>query len=1444
MLSTTALIAKHHPAQRTTAATTPPLPAITTGTARDPQDASEQDDTQEEATETAEDSNEVASSTEESDSPDLSEKLPTKNSKEEREKLQEEKQEEIVKVQEEIKEEEQESPSREKTQEEETSTSSDDGVPAPVSGIAAYEAKQAEPRQESRTGVVRSATVDDGNGRRTSSGPSAAVEELKFLEDLLLSDIQTALARLRETLEHTDVATLAKHGGVSDPSSKLHLLRLVSSLLSRLQVPEQVREAADDDNKTVDVAAQGLDASFARKRRPVRHTIGVSAEELARARKQLEESSVDLARLNDQVFSQRREPLLAASYNATNGERHVEEIRDKYTKDVINQRQSLRDKNKDPRGDTVGAYRAALVPPQIGYTDCPVAGVPLANETPSTHQPRRRGSVDSYQEKESDDEETARKANEEQNRVTKLAAVLRQRAELLSAGKCGTANGNRFSAKKSKIKRANTVDIPSYLKLQAESLGSYDNPCVLLRRPINVGDKVNPNSASLAVVPSFEPKTENDKKFLALISRNNETQPLNATPAFVKSFGYTKTMDMSSLTNENWNSRFSNIKTAFDKPSIATNDGDKLIPKSPQPAKRLPTTPQTSPQTVNNKKTIGAAHNGFPFANPNASKSDAGFRHAPSSLFRKIEKPQSSKSPSSCHWQRDNNVQSSGITLREKAKIMFDRDSNPQFQPGASKFHASEHSQKSTFPRPPWIEHERNEGKSGNMVTENGRLDYRLFCKQFAPFIGKGNVTTDHAKPQNIEESRKRDKQQPVARCKDFAPSNERLGIVDGKISFRMFPEKRPQQQVQQYRPSEPHREEPIRDKFDPRSEKDIFVPSVMRNDKNSAILVDATLKGSSSVAIQTGVNSDDHLEEARVFRVAPRAPRGPPSTYNNASVQTQNEPEAEPWMVSRYEDNPTSSSSHHPAEDPRHFVLDHNQNYHTVVSNVAPQSEISPLLDKNACNLVRDSSTCASNPMENVSSRATCGYHSPEQSKQIFQATPQYENYVPPKPPSDDRSQMYASYVPYVESIKSEDRVLDMSEIDRGDLSRPSDDVLPSERHIQNQDISADAGVVTRYTCAIATVASTDIPEARSEPTTAPESEASSSSSPSHLWPRPSVEVTTTEDEVRRHNMLQQSLVRRLQNERTMLNEYRPPIPVQSDNLNQPSNFNRSKVFNQPRNFNQPSNFNQPPKFQPPVAPKRLEAPRKLEPPKIVEPIRKVKPPAVIGLLSVAPSSGFSATNRVTALREQYEQPSDQTKSPVHKERSPIPNGVSSSMDSSDEYLVNCVNKPSRSIVLSKSESWHQLALSGSQQSSSRALHGGLPPPYHPSSSHLLKPPKPKSPSSFKMKKQYEASSSSDSVKRMEDKIRRYFDNPTAGDSAVDARDSKNRRFSSRDSAKRSLIGLSRSRTLPGVCDERLRLTIPASPQIPAGNLNTAEVEKVFDDIFEEATKADDHRF
>nr|XP_031844632.1 uncharacterized protein LOC116432217 [Nomia melanderi]XP_031844633.1 uncharacterized protein LOC116432217 [Nomia melanderi] len=1140
-------------------------------------------------------------------------------------------------------------------------------------------------------------------------------KDLKFLEDLLLSDIQTALSRLRETLERIDVAALARNGAASDPSSKLHLLKLVSSLLSRLQVTEEPTEKP----------AVLPSTSLSRRRRGTRHTIGVSAEELAKARKWLEEERTGCSYVEDAPSKDKEQA------NEASLEKKPEEVRDKCVKDAINQRQVLEDKNKEIRE----SYKVA-----------------------QPEDAKQSEGMIQYNYPES--ESAASNESDDRSRVSKLAAALRQRAEL--AGSRYPA-ANKFTAKKTKIKRANTIDIPSYLKLQAESLGRENSGCVSLRRPINVGDKagLSPGTA----VPTLQPKTENDRKFLALINRNEA--PANAAAPY-KPFGFAK-MD-ASLANKNWNSRFSNIKTTFDKPT-GNEDRENRPSLKDRANKMFPGTAQT--------QVYGAESDSRSYGS--TVKDTGGFRHAPSSPFKKIEKSPvspfkkteksaaSSKVPPSYHWPKAAPVPTN--TLKEKARMMFDKET-----PAKPRI---EDQEKSAFPKPPWLE------KTNGTITENGRIDYKSFCKQFAPFVGKSTVDARKFESQRLP------------------------GVVDGKISFKI-PEKQSPRIHQQ-----PDRRESAKEKFAPRSAFEAIKARAFENQKPR--YPDATLRGSSSVAVQTGANEDQ--DEGRSFKVAPKISKGS-TACSNASVQTT---DLEKPRAANDADVNTNleSTVYHP--DPQRFVLDHNQNYRTVPDALSPRQ---------------------ANDHRSVHQEASQSYQ-----KQPGVADPRYEGF---------------------QRIEDHGNVEDHSFVsdDQPEVPEKADwpvegSTFLDDQNIQNQDISSDTGVVTRYTCAIATVASSvDSPEPRSEEMLV-DSRASSTPSPSQ-WSsrsRPATsETATPEDEIRRHNLLQQSLVRRLQNEITSLND-EPPHPSvspsqfkhqpssQPDNYanqfkpltqpsSQPESYPGQQSFDQPsfsppsvlpQAFNQLSNqnrpapshsgqaFNQPANFDRPPGPVASKYG------KYLTPVPQKKPER-------AHSPGPVTANRVGALREAYELSPNSPPKPIQKERSPIPNGVA--IDSSDEYLVSCANKPSRSIVLSKSESWHQLALSNSYPRAPKVNAPVATPsklPSHP------KPPKPRSPSSQKLRsKQFEASSMADSVKKMEDKIRQYFDSPAE---PVDTKDHKNRR--SPRMLQKTMVGLSRSRTMTGIPDERLRLVIP-SEQAPLLNVNTADVDKVFDDLFEEATRND----
>lgn len=814
-----------------------------------------------------------------------------------------------------------------------------------------------------------------------------------------------------------------------------------------------------------------------------------------------------------------------------------------------------------------------------------------------------------------------------------------------------------------------------------------------------------------------------------------------------------------------------------------------------RPGKRLPGFLQASQAyEPNGRPVVEIGRANFP-----PLKTDSGFRPSPSSPFRRIEKPAaivpSAKVPPTYQWTKPNAPPVTN-SLREKARMMFDRENVPSQPPPRLKSH-QEFYEKPNFLRPAWIEQDK--GDSHDTITENGRLDYRSFCKQFAPFVGKASFDSRA----NRDPEEQRPQREFLGHRQDSCDRN--AGVIDGKLSFKMFPDK--SAQVQRY----PERfagnerraglvhvksEHPVPVKSDPS-------PSNARNS-----LGETTIRGSSSVAIQTGID-DEHLDEGRSFRVAPKISRGSSAVCSNASVQTSSSELEKPavsvsdaesdrqWKPAYYDRDASrvSNAAYHP-DNYRGFVLDHNQNYHLApgdadyVSADLTSRDNRRITEHNLpepVHVARYQPTGGSHPIRQQYPEETPGVSEKTRLASEGRSLSPVRGYTGCEGDEEDKT---GNYEPEVDWPVENTGFLD-------------------DRNIQNQDISPEVGVVTRYTCAIATVASVDSPEPRSEEIGAVDSRTSSSPSPSQFWswsrPKPvNNEALTAEEEIRRHNLLQQNLVRRLQNERTAFTEQRRSPCRFVETLDQSSCFGQAESY-QAASFHETSS-SKPTRFLSPDTIKRQEpAPRSTSPIPIT-------------------------ANRVGALREAYEQAPISQAKPIQKERSPVPNGVTP-IDSSDEYLVSCATKPSRSIVLSKSESWHQLALSNHYPRPPRmnATTGASQP------SSLPKPPtKPKASSSQKLRsKQYEASSSADSVKKMESKIRRYFESPVETEAKEPSR---SKRSSPRG---KGLLGLSRSRTMPGISEERLRLQIP-TPQMPLLNVNTADVDKVFDDLFQEATRTE----
>ena len=1247
-----------------------------------------------------------------------------------------------------------------------------------------------------------------------SQSPRGLKLDLKFLEDLLLSDIQTALGRLQEILKRVDIGTLTRYSSTLDPTNKLNLLKLISSLLANLKIPE---ESIDKPEKS----AKPVTAILPRRRRTDRHTIGVSSEELARARKWLEEQkssstspNVTPETLNlqkSQTQPDKPQPensVTMQEHNSTgvkeNGQERVEatipdnqfdNVREKYMKDAINQQQSLQSKSKETEAyATSGKCHA------------------------------------SYK-----DDNTI--INEEYG-ISASSLYHQSNAQ----AKC-----NKFLAKKSKIKRANTIDIPNYLKLQAESLANSQGGCVSLRRPINIGDRYSSSFLNGNAIPSFEPKTDNDRKFLALINKNNETPitpPSTSLP--FKSFNYRQ---VATIVDKNWNNRFSNIKTTFDKPQVASASNQE--PQNFDSSRRKSQIPdlRNDPGVI-----VGSLR--LPYNNGSVKTKSSGFSHAPTSPFQKIAKPTKEETlPSTLGFLKPGYLSKGGSTLQAKVK-MFDQENVENLTAPPAPLRTK--SKSSNVKRASNLFDNTDEN---SRVTENGHLNYHSFCKQFAPFAIKnptenhktnpwtnGNILNDNVNSTKsgfnkisapyIAENNKSNAKVPVsyqAGERSEQPRNRKLydelcKETNGNVNprdvvaypFEINYQKRPNfgKQLRESATEKGNYEDP-----EPLSSLQ-YIKSVLPSANNPAP-APRGIFSVQSVAVQTNQTEpprpiypkesrgsfDDERRSIKIRHHQPgESPRLPLGQYTDSSVANS----FQSPVCQRESDAPANYPGQGRPQTASHvsYPATSNYPYYSTSSHQNSYGQIAPQVP------------LRSNPPQKVST-------SHEQINDGFQRYP-YDNelvnsqdrnynpgfyrdnqnpiYVPPNISLekfvDDTvgNELPASPVlqPVLSPIYNPSEVYHPPEDDIESADVSEDHSFVDDENIQNQDISSTEGVVTRYASAIATVSS----ESQS-PVISPFSP-SLKEYEERLPCVPPPNYRESEDlsldEIRRHNLLQQNLIRQLQAEQA--------VPKIARRLSQ------EVVFRDERSgIGQTINY----------------------PSKVVEERRDSQTEPVIESNNTQDKINiFEGRNNVMRKQQQQQQSLKPLLSIPRSERETFlppkinvvspskvfkPNfnadpghptiparKIASQIDSSDEYLMSCANRPSRSIVLSKSESWHQLAMAKSTLQI---------PQTQPLS--LLKPPKPKSPSSLRLSKQYEASSSTDQIKKMEEKIQRYFtgsSNSQPESPVAPRRENKSKRNLS--SRKSQGSGLMRSHTMPHIYDE------------------TSDVEKAFDSLFKEATRTD----
>lgn len=211
------------------------------------------------------------------------------------------------------------------------------------------------------------------------------------------------------------------------------------------------------------------------------------------------------------------------------------------------------------------------------------------------------------------------------NEVSSAQRLLQMASESAKKNPSAARFHNR-SSKKLKMKRANTIDIPKPANFFEYSSGdeygaSADEVSIDVERKHH-------NKEIKFLPPSFEPKTENDLKFLAFLKQVNENQPKM------------QTYNPSARGGKHWSNRFSSIKTTFEhteQPKMSVPSPAKMFWQNSeahqnndykdQYKNKLPWTVKTGDNGV----VVGS----LTVAKPGHVNN---FNHAPKSAFKPIEK--------------------------------------------------------------------------------------------------------------------------------------------------------------------------------------------------------------------------------------------------------------------------------------------------------------------------------------------------------------------------------------------------------------------------------------------------------------------------------------------------------------------------------------------------------------------------------------------------------------------------------------------------------------------------------------------------------------------------------------------------------------------------------------------------------------------------------------
>lgn len=451
--------------------------------------------------------------------------------------------------------------------------------------------------------------------------PESPKSKTDALGAALLMEVTSALARLQSSLNKGEIDL--------DDSKKVALLSLVNRLQCGLVSPEKINETnlgtdsagTANGHSPFDSSPDGAErrgsgggiSRFAKRRnRTNRHTVGVTREELADARRIIEE--LELIGMKGSTSNLVPKPKVTASvvnskpgiYNAIFSRQFSEPITllrpSQFVPKEISQQIefSNQSKYKVPLKQSISLDQPVSIlknppkqemSPKIEDKLTPFKKFSLQRNSSATNNKfvannHKANDVEAATDESSssdDEDEMVNTKYYNNSAAAKFKAkdnYLRnqqttERSFNYSSGDETSTPGPRqpkYTSKKMKMKRANTVDLPKSFSF-VNTFDLSDKDCsdnettknTFQNRSGNAGLRttITGGSGGNKLPPQFTPKTENDKKFLAFINKQNT----NVTPSYVNPSG-----DRNATKTHNWTNKFGNLKNRF--------EGDETPPQT------------------------------------------------------------------------------------------------------------------------------------------------------------------------------------------------------------------------------------------------------------------------------------------------------------------------------------------------------------------------------------------------------------------------------------------------------------------------------------------------------------------------------------------------------------------------------------------------------------------------------------------------------------------------------------------------------------------------------------------------------------------------------------------------------------------------------------------------------------------------------------------------